>query len=363
MIVTRAPYRVSFFGGGSDYREWYSVHGGAFLSTAIDHHVYISLRRKSPFGGKRFRVLWRLAEEVSAISEIQHPVVRAALQELEISTGVDITYFGDLPSGTGIGSSSSFTVALLLALGQLLKRQPSELELAQQAIALERDRLGETVGVQDQIAAAFGGMNYVRIGRDGQIRLERVLLSRQRREELDRRLVLMFTGVSRHASKIAEAKVKNLQEKEAVVARMQEMARIGYDLLREGSGFDGFGDLLHEAWEAKRSLTDRISNDAIDEMYAKARAAGALGGKLLGAGGGGFMLFFVRDGEREKFIRTLGEYAEVPFRTAAPGAAILVNEPHWRDAYYDRIWADIADETPQARSERERRDKNGVDLL
>ncbi len=339
MIVAKAPYRISFFGGGSDYPEWFTQNGGAFLSTAIDHFVFVSVRTKASFDKNKYRVLWRIIEEVETRDKIQHPVVREALEKLNITASMDITYFGDLPSGTGMGSSSSFTVALLAALHATFDKYPNDLELAQEAIEIERERLQETVGIQDQIAASFGGFNHVNIKKDGNFSITKVLLSSSRLQEFNDRLLLVYTGVTRHASLVAKNKVDNFSNTSACILQLQSMAQKGREILETNADLDEFGELLHEAWQLKRQLAETVSNSAIDKLYLRGRENGAIGGKILGAGGGGFMLFFTQKNMRKKLEEHLIDYAVVPLNVAAPGVNVSVHDSNKHTQHYEQIWA------------------------
>lgn len=338
MIISRAPYRVSFFGGGTDYCEWFQQHGGAFLSTAIDHHVTIVLRQKPALDRYRYRVVWRELEDVEAISAIKHPFVRAALQDQNIKSGMDVVYFGDLPHGAGLGSSSTFGVAFLNALNAMQNRNLSSYDLARSVYEIEHNVLEETVGIQDQFAAAFGGFNFGRISRNGDVSLERISLPGNRLKALSDRLIFIFTGVSRHASAVAATKVQNFKSMEATLKRMGEMAYEARDILVEDQPLDAFGELLHESWLLKRGLSAKVSPKPVDDLYKKARKAGALGGKLLGAGGGGFMAIFVKEGEKAKVEKTLDDYVQVPVKLDAKGPQIVLNMPPEYSHSYEQVW-------------------------
>ena len=233
MIVARAPYRISFFGGGTDYPEWFRDHGGAFLSLAINHYCYIALRVKPPFQEKRYRISWRITEDVNNIESIKHPIVKHSLKYMKIDNGMDINYVGDLPGGSGLGSSSAFTVALNHALHTTLGNKPNALELANQAYHIERQKLNETIGIQDQIATAFGGFNYVIIKKDGSYIIEKVLLTKKQIEYFLSRVILVYTGISRLASSVSEKKVKDIVKKESIVSEMQEMVLEGNKLIQQ----------------------------------------------------------------------------------------------------------------------------------
>ena len=338
MIISRAPYRVSFFGGGTDYPEWYEEHGGVFLSSAIDHHITIILRPKPALDRFRYRVVWRELEDVEAIPAIKHPFVRAALQERAIKSGLDVVYFGDLPHGAGLGSSSTFGVAFLSALNAMEGREHSSYDLAKAVFNLEHNTLDETVGIQDQFAAAFGGFNFGQISKSGAVSLQRISLSSQRLKLLSDRLIFIFTGVSRHASAVAETKVRNFAQKKDALMRMGQMTYEARDILLNNDPLDDFGVLLHESWTLKRSLSEQVSPQPIDDLYEKARQAGALGGKLLGAGGGGFMMLFVKEGEKHRIEKELADYVQVPVKLDAPGPQIVLNLPPQYAHSYEKVW-------------------------
>lgn len=338
MIISRAPYRVSFFGGGTDYPEWYKEHGGVFLSSAIDHHITIIMRQKPALDRFRYRVVWRELEDVEAVSAIKHPFVRAALDERNIRSGLDVVYFGDLPHGAGLGSSSTFGVAFLTALNAMEGREASTYDLAKSVFKLEHDVLQETVGIQDQFASAFGGFNFGTISQTGDVSIERISLSSERLQALSDRLIFVFTGVSRHASAVAETKVRNFTSKQQTLSRMGQMAYEARDILTLGGSLDSFGELLHESWLLKRALSDKVSPEAVDLLYEKARNAGAIGGKLLGAGGGGFMMLFVPEGQKKRIEMELKEYVQVPVKLDAPGPQIVLNTPSKYSEYYDQVW-------------------------
>jgi D-glycero-alpha-D-manno-heptose-7-phosphate kinase len=326
MITTRSPYRISFFGGGTDYEDWYSSNGGAFLSLAINYYTYITLRIKPKFQQKEFRILWRLAEEVQDINDIQHPIVREILKEFGYEdTGLDISYIGDLPGGAGMGSSSAFTAALIMALKTHTKENISPYELSKLSYFIEKQKLNETVGIQDQIATSFGGFNKVEIERDGNFQVVPVNLSAYSFNNFVNRLVLVYTGTTRRATDVAEKKVQNMNEKSRDYTKMYEMVSYAQSLLLNDK-LDDFGKLMHEAWEIKRGLSDVMSNKVIDDIYDIGINNGALGGKLLGAGGGGFVLFMCKENMREKLISKFSKNSVVPLKISFAGTQVVYNE-------------------------------------
>ena len=324
MIITRTPYRISFFGGGSDYEEWYSKHGGAVLSTTIDKYCYISLRKMPPFLGSKYRIFWSQSETVDKRDDIQHQGVRGCLEFLDIDDGIEVNHAGDLPARTGLGSSSAFTVGMLSALHALRGETPSAAQLANEAIEVEQKVLRETVGIQDQIACAWGGLNMIVFGRVGEYAVSPLILPVERIAKLESCLMLFFTGIQRHASEIAKAQIENTERNmdylNSITAQVPEAVK----LLKEDS-LDEFGDLLNYAWGFKRQLSDKISTPEIDEMYGRALGAGALGGKILGAGGGGFMLFYVPS-ERQSAVReALGGLIDIPVKFENRGSQVVIN--------------------------------------
>ena len=326
MITTRSPYRISFFGGGTDYEDWYSSNGGAFLSLAINYYTYITLRIKPKFQQKEFRILWRLAEEVQDINDIQHPIVRETLKEFGYEdTGLDISYIGDLPGGAGMGSSSAFTAALIMALKTHTKEIITPYELSKLSYFIEKQKLNETVGIQDQIATSFGGFNKVEIERDGNFQVGPVNLSAYSLNNFVNRLVLVYTGTTRRATDVAEKKVQNMNEKSRDYTKMYEMVSYAQSLLLNDK-LDDFGKLMHEAWEIKRDLSDVMSNKVIDDIYDIGINNGALGGKLLGAGGGGFVLFMCKENMREKLISKFNKNSVVPLKISFTGTQVVYNE-------------------------------------
>lgn len=323
-IVCRAPYRVSFFGGGSDYPAWIEHGPGAVLSTAIDKYIYITCRYLPPFLGTKHRIVWRHVEQVDSIAEILHPAVREGLRFLKYddSLGIELHYQGDLPSQSGMGSSSSFAVALMQALTCLRGSANDPRALAELAIELEQKQMSETVGSQDQVAAAFGGLNVIKFAKSG-FDVHPILLSASRQHDFFSRLMLFFPGRKRLSSGIAEKVVKNLRDRSNSIRRMVAMVDEGTEILRHGD-LDDFGLLLHEAWELKRGLSKAISSVEIDAFYQLGRAAGAIGGKLLGAGGAGFFLLYVPV-EKQEAVRNVltPQCVHVPFSMDDEGATVI----------------------------------------
>ncbi len=327
MIISRSPFRISFFGGGTDYPAWFKSHPGAVLSSSIDKYCYLTCRYLPPFFEHRSRILYSKIELVKSNQEIEHPVVRSALDYLRIERGVEIHHDSDLPARTGIGSSSTFAVGLLNALYGLKQQMITKLQLAQDAITIEQKRLNEVVGCQDQVVSAFGGLNRIDFHPNETFTVSPIILSQARLDEFGQYLLLFFTGFTRIASVVAREVVENTDRKSRLFGRMYDMVGEGVSLLTAGGALNPFGELLNEGWMLKRELSDKISTPVIDEMYDQARSAGAIGGKLLGAGGGGFMLVFARPADHPSIIRRLHKLLHVPLSLEHSGSQIIFYQP------------------------------------
>lgn len=324
MIICRTPFRVSFFGGGTDYPVWYQENGGAVLSTTIDKYCYISCRYLPPFFPYKHHIVYSKHERVNDINEIKHPAVREIFKYLNVSKGLSIHYDADLPARSGLGSSSSFIVGLLNSIYALKHKPISTERLAYKAIHLERGLLKENVGSQDQIAAAYGSFNRIKFFGDDTFDVTPILIEKIKLEELQNYLMFFFTGFSRYASDIAKTQIKETHKKEKELYKMQEMVDEAISILsRKKTSIDEFGKLLHESWKLKRNLTDKISNKSIDDMYETARNAGALGGKITGAGGGGFMLIIARPENHHRIREALNKLLYVPIRFETSGSKII----------------------------------------
>ena len=324
MIISRTPFRISFFGGGTDYPRWYLENGGSVLSTTINKYCYVSCRRLPPFFEHRFRIVYSNVENCNTVSQIRHPAVKASLEYLKMNHGLEIHHDGDLPACAGLGSSSAFTVALLNALYALRQKMPTKKQLSLEAIEIERDILKESGGIQDQIAIAYGGLNLITFNEE--FAVQPVILKQSRLEEFKSHLMLYFTGLSRFGGVIAEKQVANIHNRQSELRRMSQMVDESLKILTSGD-MSKFGKLLDETWKIKKTLSDSITNQRIDEIYEAAIGAGALGGKLLGAGGGGFMLLFARPEDQPRIRERLKDLLLVPFDFENSGAQII---------FYDR---------------------------
>jgi D-glycero-alpha-D-manno-heptose-7-phosphate kinase len=327
MIISSTPFRISFFGGGTDYPAWYREHGGAVLGTTINKHCYITCRYLPPFFDHKYRVVYSKIENCQSVDEIAHAAVREILRYLQVDQGVEIHHDGDLPARSGVGSSSSFTVGLLHAVSALKGKICSKEDLAGQAIHIEQEVLHETVGSQDQVLAAYGGLNHIEFLAGGGIQVKPLTLHPERMADLNAHLMLFFTGINRTASSIARSYVEDMDGRERQLRNMHDMVQQAIAILSGGGEIAPFGRLLHEAWQAKRSLSDKVSNPVIEEIYEQARAAGALGGKLTGAGGGGFMLLFVPPAAQRRVRDRLRNLIHVPFRFDFSGSRIIFFDP------------------------------------
>ncbi|MFA5059103.1 MAG: kinase [Candidatus Omnitrophota bacterium] len=326
MIISRTPFRVSFFGGGTDYPDWFKENKGAVLATTIDKYCYITCRHLPPFFEHKSRIIYSVIEHIQETEDIRHPAVREVLKFLKIKEGIEIHHDGDLPARTGLGSSSSFTVGLLNALYALKGTMPTKERLAKEAIYIEQKKCKENVGCQDQTLAAYGGFNYIEFGGSSHLSVRKITIPQERLQSLQDHLMMFFTGFSRMASEIAEHQIKNIPSKRKELGAMQEMVKEAFDIV-EGKDLSRFGKLLHESWKLKRSLSDKITTPQIDELYNTARRAGALGGKLLGAGGGGFVLLFAQPEKQKKIREKLKKYLEIPFRFESLGSQIIFYQP------------------------------------
>jgi len=337
MIISRTPFRISFFGGGTDYPTWYRQHGGAVLAATINKYCYLTCRYLPPFFEHRIRVVYSNIERRMQPEEIQHPSARETLRFLKFARGVEIHHDGDLPGRSGMGSSSAFTVGLLNALYALQGRVVSKKQLASESIHIEQDILQEMVGSQDQVCAAYGGLNRITFFQNSEFTVQPMTLSQARLEELTSHLMLFYTGIKRTAATVATSFVPNLGERAALLNKMRECVDQGCDILNGTGNLVPFGELLHEAWRAKCGLSDQISNEQVDAAYNAARAAGAIGGKLLGAGGGGFLLIFAPPAKHASIKRQLNRLIHVPFKFEFGGSQIIFYDLEEDYSEYDKL--------------------------
>lgn len=324
MILAKAPFRVSFAGGGSDLPEFYRRHTGVVVSTTIDKSMYIAIH---PYFHEKIRIKYSRTEDVSSTAEIQHPLVRECLRMMNIECGMEIASFADVPAGTGMGSSSAFTVALLHALHALAGRKPAAQELAATACHIEIDRALEPIGKQDQYATAFGGLNCIRFHPDERVDVTPIACRPETGKELQQRLMLFYTGGERMASSILQEQGRTMAQPDKFAA-VVEMTRLAEELCvaLERNQVDSVGEFLHAGWMLKSKLVGGITNDAIDAHYRAAREAGAEGGKLLGAGSGGFLLLYCRPQKQPQVREALAHLQEMPFAMSAEGSQVIHND-------------------------------------
>jgi D-glycero-alpha-D-manno-heptose-7-phosphate kinase len=324
VIITRTPVRISFLGGGTDYPDHFCSHGGQTLSATIDKYSYVTVNRMADIFDYNFRVAYSKLELVHEAAEIVHPAVRECLRFLGLERGVEINYVGDLPARSGLGSSSSFTVGLLHALHTLKGEMVSRTQLAEEAVHVEQKMIGERVGCQDQYACAHGGVLHLQFAGDG-VRVSPVPLSAERMDQLQRHLMLMYTGIQRNAHEVLEEQIAKTKQGslKTDLDKLSALVNDGLAVLTGNGPVSEFGELLHSAWVTKRTLSSRTSNAAIDQHYESARKAGAVGGKLLGAGGGGFLLLVAEPSMQEQIERALPDLRRVPFTFERSGSTLL----------------------------------------
>jgi D-glycero-alpha-D-manno-heptose-7-phosphate kinase len=329
MIITKTPYRISFFGGGTDLNQWFKENGGAVISTSIDKYCYISCRFLPKFFDHKFRFVYSQIEDIINIDDIKHPAIKGLLSHLNWDQGIELHHDGDLPARSGLGSSSSFTVGMLNALNAMQGKHISKCELAKQAIFIEQKILNENVGCQDQIAAAFGGFNKIEFYGEDSFKVSPIIIPEVRLNKLQDNLLLFFTGISRFASEIEKSKIVNFNSKKNELTKMHEMVDISIEILvNEAKNIDDFGLLLNDGWNYKKSLSNLVSNYEVDEIYNSAIKSGALGGKLLGAGGGGFILFYAPKEKHQKIINKLNHLIHVPFKFENLGSTVALYQPN-----------------------------------
>lgn len=323
MIISRTPFRISFFGGGTDYPDWYLRHGGAVLGATIDKYCYLTCRYLPPFLEYKIRVVYSRIENCQTVDDIQHPSVRAVLKHLGISRGVEIHNDSDLPARSGMGSSSAFTVGLLNAVHALKGEMISKHKLALEGIEIEQEHLKECVGSQDQIFAAYGGCNHIMFQPGGEISVRPMTVDRDRLNDLNAHLMLFYTGIKRTAANVAESYVTDIDTRRRQLRVLKDLVEEGVSIMSNGRDLTAFGELLDEAWQFKRSLSSKVTNSAVDAIFETAKSAGAIGGKITGAGGGGFALLFVPPNRQKQVRQALPQLIHVPFKFEFAGSQII----------------------------------------
>ena len=325
MIITKTPYRISFFGGGSDYPEWYNKFGGTVLSTTINKYLYITCRELPGFFDHKYRIVWRKIEMVKDINQINHHAIKGILKYYKFNKGLEIHYDGDLPARSGMGSSSSFVVGLINALFKLNKNNLDKKELAKKSLFIEQKILNEMVGSQDQIAAAYGGFNRIFFNKNNSFKLKKIKTNKNLKL-LEDNLILIYTSINRNAHDIASGYVKNLKStKKDYIKEIIDHVEEGEKILKS-KNIDDFGRLLNSAWNIKKQLGKSITNNKIDELYDYALKNGALGGKILGAGGGGFLLLYMKKKDRINFLKKNKKIINIPFKFSDTGSEIIFKE-------------------------------------
>ena len=321
MIITKTPFRMSFFGGGTDIQEFYDTHGGAVLSTTFDKYCYVTVRHLPPFFDYTSEFSYANIERVRSVDDIKHPLIRNLMKFKDMHE-IRLSYEADLPARTGLGTSSSFAVGMLNAFYGLKGKRVDRRRLADDAIYVERVLCGEAGGIQDQIAAAYGGLNRIDMDRNG-YNVSPVIISNQRKKEFNNNLMLFFTGFSRISAEIQKKTEANIGDKIKELMEMKSLVDVAEDILVSKGSLNEFGRLLDYTWKLKRGISDAVSTDLIDAIYCRAIRAGALGGKLLGAGGGGFLLFYVEPDKRENVLQELQDLLYVPFSFENNGTQVI----------------------------------------
>jgi D-glycero-alpha-D-manno-heptose-7-phosphate kinase len=323
MIITRTPFRISFCGGGTDLPAYYMRDQGAVVSTSFNKYLYITVNTLSKYFPNRILLKYSQTEQVDSVDQVKHPIIREAMKMTGVVDRVEITSMADIPAGTGLGSSSAYAVGLLHALYTFRGQYVSAARLAEEACEIEINRLGEPIGKQDQYIAAYGGICHIRFNPDETVFVDPVICPHACKQALDDNLLLFFTGMTRRAGDILEVQKASTEQKMDVLGKMRDLCRDILEVLRDGTSLNRFGEILHQGWLYKRSLVNSISNDSINDYYEAARKAGAIGGKLLGAGGGGFLLFYVEKQNQDRVREALKDLQELPFGFEPQGSKVI----------------------------------------
>jgi D-glycero-alpha-D-manno-heptose-7-phosphate kinase len=325
MIITKTPYRISFFGGGSDFPLYYSKFGGCVIGSTINKYCYISLRELPPFFKNRHRIVWSEIQLPNTISEIKHPCIKGVLNYFKIKNGVEIHHQGDLPAFSGIGSSSSFSVGLINALMTSMERKLDKKELGKLSLYIEQKILKEHVGSQDQMWASYGGMNFINFNKKS-INVKKLSISEKNKKKLSNNLILFFTGKARFSGKIEKNKIFRIEKNLSTLEEMKNYVFYCKKILEKGSSLDEFGELLDNYWNLKKELSNEVSSNLIDEIYKEAKISGAKGGKIIGAGGGGFILFYAKPEVQKKLIKKFNKLTPVRFDFSAEGSKVIFRQ-------------------------------------
>lgn len=326
MIITKTPFRISFFGGGTDIPSFFNEYGGAVISTTFDKYAYVNVRHLPPFMPYYTELCYSRFERVNCVDDIEHPAIREAMRMLDIHE-IRLTYEGDLPARTGLGTSSTFAVAMLNAFYALKGKYVGKRKLAEDAIYLERELCKESGGWQDQIAAAYGGLNRIDFS-NNQFKVTPIIIHPEKKKLLNDSLMLFFTGISRFSSDVQKDTISNQDKKLAQLKEMLSLVDDAQSILEsKHSDLNEFGRLLDHTWRLKRDTGGKISNNSIDALYERGLKAGALGGKLLGAGGGGFLLFYIEPDKKEALLKEFDELMHVPFEFEDEGTSVVHYNP------------------------------------
>ena len=331
MILSRTPHRISFFGGGTDYPEYYREFGGKTLGVAINQYSYLNIRSLPPFFDHKYRIVYSNQENVTNLDDIVHPSVRETLKYMNVDNGISIHHDGDIPARSGMGSSSAFTVGLINSINALNGRMTSKDELTNESIHIEQNLIKENVGSQDQAFVAYGGLNIINFLQNGKIIVSPIIMQKERMITFQDNIMLFFSGISRMASDVVEEQLQRTSINIPNLNKMKDLVDEAQNILISDRNLNEFGELLNNTWELKKSLSSKVTNPQVDAMYSKAMKAGAVGGKLLGAGGGGFMSFYVEKENQEAVKVALKDYLHIPFNFDFDGSKIVVYEPNYKE--------------------------------
>jgi len=324
VIISKTPFRVSFFGGGTDFKDYYERYGGYVIGSTINKYCYITLRRLPPFFKEKYRLVWSKIELVNNIQNIVHPCIRSVLENYKIKNGLEIIHTSDLPARSGIGSSSSFSVGLIHCINVLNNKKVNKLSLANEAINLEQNILRENVGSQDQIGATSGGFNEIYFNKKG-FKVKKIKITEIKKKELSDKLIMFFTGKSRYSEIIEKNKIENLEKKLQYYHTIKKFTINSKKIFEGSDNLDSIGYMLDEYWNLKKKLSVKISNKNINEIYKEGKRLGALGGKILGAGGGGFIMFYANQNVQKKLINKFYKLTNVKFNFSNIGSEIIFN--------------------------------------
>lgn len=332
IVISQTPLRISFLGGGTDFPEWYSKNGGAVLSTTINKYCHIVCVPSYPFYDYQYRIVYSNIEVANNVDGIKHPVVREALRSYPNTKNIEIHYSGDLPAGAGLGASSAFSVGIINVLEKYNGRDISKKKLARSAIHLEREVLKEVVGCQDQVATSFGGINHIEFHKNGEFDVKPLKISSDRSQLLQDHLMLFFSGIKRRSSTVASSVVQKMADENSGLKDIKALVSEGVNVLtNESTNISEFGRLLNLNWQLKKQLSQAVSNKVVDDMYEKALQSGAIGGKLLGAGGGGFLLLFVEPEKQAQVAHALRAFKRVEFEFEDEGSRAYIQDTQHED--------------------------------